>query len=246
MTCKNCGNEFEGKFCNNCGQKALQHGFTVKHILHDFFHSFTHIDSGLLFLIREMFLRPGIVVKEYIGGKRKKYFNPMQYLVLGVAVSFFLTVKLGVIGYNHLAPEVYARLPYWQAFSLKYNNFVYTYFNLMLFIGVPVMAFYSYLFYKKSKNNFAENLVLQTFLSGQRSLIYILLMPLMYGLRQKWYIGLGAYYFIIFIYFAWAYIQFFGGNKIVNILKFTASFILSLITIQGISLAVFYLFFFTL
>ncbi len=244
ITCKNCGNIFEGKFCNNCGQRSDIHKFSIKHILHDFIHNFTHVDSGLFFLIKELFLRPGIVAREYIEGKRKKYFSPIQYLIIGVAVSFFLTVKLGVIGFRQVEPEVLAKFTYSQVYFLQFNNFIYTYFNVLLFLSLPVMAFFSFVFYKRSGYNYSENLIFQTLLAAQRNFIYILLMPLLYALVEKWLIGIGIYYFIFFIYYGFAYYQFYDGNKFWNIMKFILSFIISIIVIQFASMAVFYLFFF--
>jgi hypothetical protein len=173
MTCKNCGNNFEGKFCNNCGQKADMHRFTIKHALHDFFHTFTHVDSGLFFLIKELFLRPGIVAKEYIEGKRKKYFSPIQYLILAVAVATFFSVKYNLMGpvSGNVNPEVYNQLNEISKFFLQFNQFIYKYFNLILFVAVPVMALFSWLFYKKSGYNYAENVILNVFLAAQRTLI---------------------------------------------------------------------------
>lgn len=242
--CKNCGNSFEGKFCNNCGQKSDTHRFTFKHALHEFVHTFTHVDSGLLYLIKEMFIRPGVVVREYIEGKRKKYFSPMQFLVLGVAVSFFLTLKLGVLGYKNVPPEIFAKLSFWQSFFLQYNNFIYTYFNVQLFVAVPVMAVFSWLFFRSSGYNYSENVILHTFLGGTRSVIYILLMPVLYGFKEKWYLGIGAYYVLFSIYYLITYLQFFKGNKFVIVIKFIFSLVISFACLQVLAMTVFYLFFF--
>src|SRR5688572_27774986 len=92
--CKNCGSRVAENFCPKCGQKKNVHRFTLKHIIHDFIHVFTHLERGLPFLIKELFIRPGDTVKEYIEGKRNKYYNPFQYFVLSTAVVVFLTVKL--------------------------------------------------------------------------------------------------------------------------------------------------------
>jgi hypothetical protein len=244
MICKNCGNDFEGKFCNNCGQKADIHRFTLKHAIHDFIHVFTHVDKGILFLMKELTLRPGFVAREYIEGKRKKYFSPMQYLVLAVAVSAFITIKFGIIGYRDLPPDIYSALSQQQKFFLQFNNFVYTYFNLTLFAAVPVMAFFSRLIYFKSGFNYSENLVFNTFIAAQRTLLYIVISPFLYVFREKWYIGIGTYYILFCIYSAYAFIQFFKGNKINSLLRFIFVFILSFSAMQAITMFVFYLFFY--
>lgn len=242
--CKNCGSELTGKYCSNCSQKADIHRFALKHFIHEFVHTFTHVDKGILYLMKEMFLRPGIVTREYLEGKRKKYFNPFQYLVLGIAVSFFLTVKLGVIGYRTVSPDVLAGFNQQQLFFLQFNNFIYTYFNIIIFSGIPLMAFFSWIFYRKSGYNYTENLVFQTFIGAQRNLIYILLMPFLYILKEKWIWGIGTYYMIFIIYYGLAYLQFFPGNKIVNLAKYILSFAVSLIVIQFSYMAFFYFFLF--
>ena len=246
MICKNCGNLFEGKFCNLCGQKAGVRRFTIRLAAREFLHTFTHVDSGILFLIKEMFLRPGITASEYIEGKRKKYFSPVQYLILSIAVSTFLTLKLGVIGLNEVSPEIFETLNDTQKFFLQFNNFIYRFFNLTLFAGIPVMAMYSKLLYRKSGYNYSENVIFNTFLAAQRTLIYILMMPLLYAYRDKWFIGIGAYYFIFVVYMGWGYVQFFNGGKIWCIVKYFFVFLLTWVTLQFLSMLIFYLFFFSI
>ena len=168
----------------------------------------------------------------------------MQYLILAVAVSTFITIKFGIIGFRSLPPDIYAALSQQQKYFLQFNNFIYTYFNITLFAGVPVMAFFSWMIYHKSGFNYSENLVFNTFIAAQRTLLYILLSPLMYIYRERWYIGIGTYYILFSIYFGWAFFQFFKGNKFTGLLKFILVFLLSFAVMQGISMLIFYLFFY--
>jgi hypothetical protein len=246
IKCKNCGNEFEGNFCNNCGQKADIHRFTLKHALRDFAHTFTHVDRGILYLIKELFLRPGKVAKEYIEGSRKKYFNPMQYLILAVAAAAFLSAKFNLMGpdANTINPDVYSHLTETARMMLQFNQFIYKYFNLILFIAVPVMAFFSWLFYRKSGYNFAENLVFHSFLGAQRTLIYILMAPFLYFFKKIWFVFIGIYYLGWIIYYGWAFVQFFEQKKSVVIIKYIIMLLLFLPAVQAISWGIFYLFFY--
>src|SRR5688500_16468941 len=82
MNCKNCDVLLEGNFCRQCGQKADTNRITFKHFLHEFFHAFTHSDKGILLLMKDLITRPGLVAREYLDGKRKKYFNPLSFLVI--------------------------------------------------------------------------------------------------------------------------------------------------------------------
>src|SRR5688572_4842962 len=96
-TCKNCQTTFEGKFCPNCAQKADTHRFTVKHFAHELFHAFTHTDKGVFFLSKELLLRPGKVAREYNSGMRKKYFNPITFLLIVTAIQIFVVKKTEIL-----------------------------------------------------------------------------------------------------------------------------------------------------
>ena len=87
IICKNCGNLFTGKFCNNCGQKHSNQRLTFKLLLHDLVHAFTHLDKGFLFTIKEMALRPGHTIRDYIQGKRAGHANPLMMVILACASS---------------------------------------------------------------------------------------------------------------------------------------------------------------
>jgi hypothetical protein len=243
VECKNCGHTFEGKFCNECGQKSVEERFTLKEILHNFFRSFTHVDRGILYLIKELFFRPGIVAREYIEGKQKKYFNPFQYLIITVAVGTFLAVNFTLFG-PKVNVDLIQDLTQQQRFFLQFNNFIYKFFNVILFISVPVASLYSWLLYKKSGFNYAENLIFNAFLAGERTLFYILLTPLFYFFKSRWYIGVGVYYISWIIYFGYAFIQFYRGRKSVTITKYILFVLLLIVSSQAISMMIFYVFFY--
>lgn len=241
--CKNCGSEVAENYCPKCGQKSDTHRFTIKHILHDFFHSFTHVDSGILYLIKELFIRPGTVIREYTEGKRKKYFNPFQYLVLSTAAVVFITIKFDlstlIMGNVQMKGELAG------AFQQQFIKFLYQYFNVFQFGIIPVTSLYSYLFFRKSGYNYAENLVLNSFLTAQRHLIFILFSPLLYAFKDSAQKINSAFLFLYTIYFIWAYLGFFKPKgKIWAVIKALIISILFFVTSGIIILLVFYLFFF--
>ena len=209
--CLNCGADVEMNFCPRCGQTIHIHRYTVKHILHDFFHSFTHVDSGILFLIKELTIRPGTVAREYIEGKRKKYFSPMQYLLLGIAIVTFLSVNLqlgtGLIGNYEVKGESL------QNFTEQFLPFFYKSYNIFQFLTIPLTAFYSWLFFRKSGFNYSENMILNTFLIGQRHLLYLIFIPFLYYFPENSRDIITVHMIIWSFYFIYAYIQFFRPKK---------------------------------
>lgn len=244
MECKNCGHTFEGKFCNNCGQKANIHRLTIKHYLHDALHTFTHLDTGILYLIKELLIRPGEVVKEYIGGARQKYFSPMQFLILGIGISTFLSITFQLMGPTQ-GGTVPGQSGAMVEFFRQFNVFIYKYYNVMNFVSVPILAFLTFLFFKSSKYNYAENLVLNTFLSGERCLLYISLSPFLYFFKKQFLLVIGAYYILFIIYFIRGYTQFFNPqNKFFGILKSLVLIFLYLVINQMLFMGLFALFFY--
>ena len=77
-TCKNCSEEFEGNYCNNCGQRYIdRHGFyEIRNYIGDAF----ELKRGFLKTIIGLIHHPATVVKEYIGGNTKSYQNASFYL----------------------------------------------------------------------------------------------------------------------------------------------------------------------
>ena len=220
-TCKNCESLLpEGvKFCPECGQQSQVHRLDMHHILHELIHVFTHADKGIFFLTKELVLRPGIVAKEYVAGKRKKYFNPFSYLVLTVAVSAFLT------NYFHLLDIDLQRTT--PANALVTKNI-----NLIFLVAVPITSFFSWLLFRRSGYNYAENLTQHAFMGGFRVFFFILLYtPLVVFFRQYYFSVLSIYLMAWIAFLAWANIQFYGGNKFLSVLKTVLSVVLTQVVV---------------
>jgi hypothetical protein len=186
MTCKNCDHTFEGKFCSNCGQSADTHKVTLKHFFHEFFHAFTHADKGIILLAKDLITRPGHVAREYLDGKRKKYFNPLSFLVLTTAMYAFATYQSGYFkslirtderkaavqsapAKERPSPEMIA---VFKAMG-KGNQIVESNNGKVLALVLlwPLLALFTWLFSLRSKRNFAEILVLSAFIMGELYII---------------------------------------------------------------------------
>ena len=97
IICKNCGNKFSGKFCNECGEKVYtDHDKTLTHLFEEGFHFFTHLDGKFLRTIRFVFFKPGFVSKEISIGVRKKYFKPFSLFLLGVVIYLLFPILRGM------------------------------------------------------------------------------------------------------------------------------------------------------
>lgn len=195
-------------------------------------HAVLHADTGIFHLTKAMLLAPGLVAKEYISGKRKKYFNPFNYLVITVAISAFLTA------YFHLMDaDVRAQNPV--------SAMVTRHINLIFFIGVPVSAFFTWLLFRGKGYNYAENLTFHAFLGGFRIVFFMLLYtPLIVFFREHYYTMLMIYMAAWADFTTWAYYQFYEGRLLVVVFKSILTLFLTQLTISLLILAVIKLFMF--
>ena len=88
--CLNCGTEFEGKFCPECGQKADTGCFTMRFIFENLVAAFTSKDGGLWFTLKNLFSRPGAMIVDNLNGKRRRYFSPFPLLFFALTVYILL------------------------------------------------------------------------------------------------------------------------------------------------------------
>src|SRR5258706_5424486 len=98
--CKNCGHEFDLKFCSNCGQKASVKRIDFKTITNDLPNAILNIDRGFLFNVIELSKRPGYAIKDYLEGKRKSFYHPLSYLFIMTAAMLVAMTILKVHYYD--------------------------------------------------------------------------------------------------------------------------------------------------
>lgn len=245
-TCKNCANTFEGNYCPNCSQKADTHRFTIKHLAHEFFHAFTHADKGVIFLGKELFIRPGKVAREFNEGKRKKYFNPITYLLLVMALQIYLSKKTDINTYyvNQITADQKLSKPEQKQ---DYQNFmdvmatvqenVQEHGKLMNFLFIPILAVFTWMMFRKSEFNYAETLVLSVMYMGHILLLYILVCIIPFVLYPE-SVGLTTTLYMVLTlgYHALAARQFYQQGWVKTILK---SLLIQLLYYVTIMLTVF-------
>lgn len=84
--CSNCGAERAGDYCQNCGQEFVGR-LTLWRFWHEFAVRYLKLEEGLWLTFRQMFTDPGGVARRYVEGKRRRYTNPLGYLLLATAVA---------------------------------------------------------------------------------------------------------------------------------------------------------------
>ena len=218
-SCLNCEENLspEAKFCSECGQKTDTHRLTLGHFFHEVFHAFTHADKGIFYLIKGLALHPGVVAREYLAGKRKKYFNPFTFFLLLMTVyvlsdTLFQKKKEEAISsaeqFSQMpeGPEKTMNIARYER-GIKVKEFGTKHGNMIAMIAVPYFAFLFWAVYRKRKYNYAEHLTSAVLFIGFSNMVFTLVVfPLasLFGGTIKNMMPLLGLVFQI-AYFAWAY-----------------------------------------
>jgi hypothetical protein len=221
INCKNCNNLYDGNYCNHCGQSANTHEINFKSILHEVQHSLLHIDKGILYTTKELLLRPGKTISDYLNGKRVKHFKPFAYIfILSTIYAILTKLSHKAIFLNSFIKGIIAGLTDGNAkndFEVAVktaqwmtNNYAYT--TLLI---IPIFSFASYLCFYKAKYNYFQHLILNSFIAGFRTVVFLILLPFTYFITNKninEIIDVGKV-FLGLILTIWAYFQFFNNTK---------------------------------
>jgi len=91
--CLNCGAHLTGQYCGQCGQRAVGRLISIWQLLRDAFGDLLELDSRLWRTMIPLLIRPGLLTKDYLEGRRARYMPPFRmYLVLSLlffVVAFF-------------------------------------------------------------------------------------------------------------------------------------------------------------
>ncbi|GHB76503.1 DUF3667 domain-containing protein [Persicitalea jodogahamensis] len=185
--CLNCGTHLQDsyKYCPSCSQKKDTHRIHFHDLLHDAVHYVTHADKGFLYLLRSLATSTGVVAREYVEGKRKKYFPPLNFylIVAGLFVLTMTTLEKPPTDVEKENPRIsqitdpvekqrviriYERKAVAMHFTAQYSN-------LLAFIAIPIIALIYWLFYMKASYNYIEHLIAGMYMNGFTNLLYILL-----------------------------------------------------------------------
>lgn len=86
--CPNCGAESPGRYCSQCGQRAVHLRPTLHDLLHEAVHEFAHVDSKILRTVGLLLFRPGMLTREFVEGKRARSVSPIRLYLLASVVFF--------------------------------------------------------------------------------------------------------------------------------------------------------------
>ncbi len=168
-----------------------------------------NFEKGVLYTIKELFLRPGKAVLEFILYDRKRLVKPIIFVIFS---SLFFVITQQILGFNTgTTPENIQSPGVLKAFEWVGENFGVVNILLGFFIGL-----WTRLFFLNSKYNIYEIFILVFFTVGIGNLIFTF-----FGIVES-ITGFESYnftYFVALAYSAWAIGNFFDKNKAMSYFK---------------------------
>lgn len=171
MKCISCENEFQGKFCPECGEKGDTKPISFYSVVTSVFSSFTNMDSGLLYNLKHLTMSPQKTIEQYINGKRKGVFNPITYAILLISLYIIIASFIehspsqNLDKYN-LKDNSLNQLGYNFGYLVRANL---KYFWLL---NIVFLSIFTKLFFQKY--NFFEHLAISSFIIGHSIIIAII------------------------------------------------------------------------
>ena len=234
ITCKNCGNHFKGKFCNNCGQSATVGRYNWKDLWKEVQYWLIRYNTEITFTTAQLFTRPGNSIREFIEGKRTQYFKPLSLVIVLSTIYLLLFHFLKIDFKNQVGDQIEN--------VIKYNrivDFVSTHFSWFNLYSIPLYTIGSILLFRKLGYNIIEHIVLNSYIAAQRIYVNILFLPIYYLLQGTSGVAFikNVVLLIEFVLFCWTYVQFF--NEISRIKAIVYSTLVYFIFLSLLALSVY-------
>lgn len=209
--CLNCGNIVDDNYCSKCGQSIHTSRIKTSHILEELQYGLFHINRGLLYTLKELFVHPGETVKNYISGRRAKYTKPFIFLLFaGVIYSliFHFFHYLPMEEMNKHDGAIFEYIPIYDWYSANYS--------LTVLLLIPFYSLSTYWLFYNRGCNYAEHLVLFSYLNGAKIFFLLLMYPVIYLTKSSsiYHISL----IISEIYLVWGLAQFFKSTSWIKVI----------------------------
>tara|TARA_R110002049_G_scaffold166649_5_gene332766 strand:+ start:366 stop:1097 length:732 start_codon:yes stop_codon:yes gene_type:complete len=216
--CNSCGNKFGNSFCGNCGKPKHLKRINGSYILSEL-SSVLNFDKGILYTIKELLIRPGKSIQEFILNDRNRLVKPILFIII---TSLVYTLSQQLLhfedGYVNLeSSEVSATKHIFEWISSHYG-----YANILMAL---IIGFWVKLFFQKYDYNFFEILILLCYTMGMGMLIFASIGAIKSVFNHK-VVDVGFIFGIVYI--SWAIGQFFEKGKKMNFLKAFLSYMIGM------------------
>ena len=170
--CANCDTLLQGPVCHQCSQKYHDGRWTTKVLFAQFVQQLTNIERGFLYTAHAMLVEPAKLIRGYWERKTVLTYNPFRYVLILVAINILINFWLGIddLLEASLTPD-FVEEDFGEATVRAADEKLDAWFNALILLLIPFFALVTYGLFARHNNNYAEHLILNSFIMGEQSLI---------------------------------------------------------------------------
>jgi hypothetical protein len=143
--CKSCGFSGTGNYCSQCGQSFNTKRITIRELLRELIHFFTHIEKGFFYTLKQLIVAPGRMQLAYIEGKRNIHQKPFSMFL--ICATFTALFRYWIF---------FAVTKYYQTDIISEAKFFHEYLVITYISLIPIYILITYLLFYRSGYNYAE------------------------------------------------------------------------------------------
>ncbi|MFZ6819994.1 DUF3667 domain-containing protein [Undibacterium sp. Ji22W] len=183
-----------------------------------------HFEKGLFFTIRELLLRPGKCVREYISENRSRLVKPIIFIIVTSLIytlaEHFFHIEKGYFKISDSTSPTFDAISNWVHSHYGYANIIMGFF----------IACWLRIFFRKHDVNFFEISILLSFVMGI-GMLFLALAAVLNGVTGLKLMP--VFSLITLIYLSWSIGQFFDPRKLASLLKAGAAYALGFATFSA-------------
>ena len=224
--CATCHTEFHGNYCPRCGQKSTIGRYSFKTAFLTFLDVWGLGNRGMFRTIRDLLLRPGYMIRDYLSGMQMAYFPPFKMLAVFTIVLVFLTWVFDfhdpIVGKD--VAELLKALPHSGTFATNAIDFIgrviiyldkYDLYRILLQNVFVVLA--AWIVFHKKGYNLVETFFSQIYINCQFHLITMIWMLIVWDLPPTVFLPYYVPFTISFFVLIFDYKQLYGLTLIQSI-----------------------------
>jgi len=95
LCCRNCGAAASGNYCASCGQETSLALPSAGRFLREAAGRYVAFDGRFWRSIHRLLFRPGVLTRDYLAGRRRRYVRPAR-LFVGLSIALFALLRFSV------------------------------------------------------------------------------------------------------------------------------------------------------
>jgi Protein of unknown function (DUF3667) len=237
--CKNCENQYKGKFCSACGQSSDTHEINLKYFLHDIQHGIFHFEKGFLYTIKRLIVAPGSTIRNFIQGKRALIIKPIAFVFLISTLYVLLAHNLKVetnleqffSGFSDGTQNAGGKSLSFIILVSSVLNFLQNHYAFSSLMLIPIYSLTTFLSFRKSGGDYMHHVVINCYLTGLITFVRIIPLPIyLIGSKSISDFIENALIIISFLLTYWFFHAYYNKNSFLkNLFNVVKSYILVLL-----------------